>query len=472
MTTPRNEQIKIRLDAISRLRLLFADQDELSDYVGRRVTEKNGLSRVGGQSEFLKRAIYDSLCNYANERANHDFDKFICDYEEASVFYAKHHIQRLFRKDPENKCMLLLDYMHLDNTAPKDPKLLGLFQEIYGEERHRFNVNPQILVLMILNLLPPDFYKSRISSKDINEDFMRLMDFLQQLVQRHSIFERFPALEAMRQRVLKDKVLLSRFWLYDDLCDVLESYYDFINITRRQATNKRVRDMAIFPSLEGCMWQEKEGNVWWEWQQVFNGFFLRKLNLNHKRKTITSERFELIIYDEEDGNFAYICRPKAFLNVLEGKTIQRDDSETMAVEIGGNKEKPDSIEFQQVFGYHWFMLSKLNRTKVPSKKFWDKYADYAVIEQDMDESYQYSVGISAITPDYVAVPDGKDGDYLVPMDLDEGLKMLTIVDPAGFVQFDKSGRCFITFTDLNLHYEVTTDEDCKRYGIIYQNTTV
>jgi len=32
------------------------------------------------------------------------------------------------------------------------------------------------------------------------------------------------------------------------------------------------------------------------------------------------------------------------------------------------------------------------------------------------------------------------------MDLDEGLKMLTIVDPAGFVQFDKSGRCFITFS--------------------------
>lgn len=482
-------RLKQRLDAIGRLRLLTETDEELSRLVEHRVDEKNGLGRLGGRSLFLKQATYDALCRYANERANHDFDQFLTDYEKASAFYEKYQMEGLMRKDREAMCSQLLDAMY-GSTAPQaspptpsprgegnfngrgvslrqgeeDNPLSYIYNKVYGTDRNEFAIHPMVLVLIGLGLLPADFSRSRGRVGNLLEDFRSLFRFLHQHVSRNGMFERLPLLEQCEERVLSGTETYARFWLYDDMADVLENYYNIVNMNMRMMANRELRERQLWPLLDGTIWQGQTDCVWWQWEKINNGFFLHHLTLIPEEKRIVHEKFEVILYDDNGHVMAYVIHPQSILSVVEGRPISPNHHETLEVQWD-NDENPTTITFCTLSSFHWFQVTTLQRCNMTAHEFMQKYDDYRQEEKYPDAIYKYNIGIAAITPEAVFIPAEDDTFYRIPITANKTLCQLNIDDPAGLITFPQSSRRFVTFTDLNLFYEVTTEELCKQHGI-------
>lgn len=462
------KQLKRRLDAIGRLRLLTETDEELSALVEHRVDEKNGLGRLGGQSLFLKQATYDALCRYANERANHDFDQFLTDYEVASAFYEKYQMEALMRKDREETCSLLLDAMYgYDGKcliADSDPQLARIFNKVYGEDRNRFAINPQLLVLMVLGLLPADFMRSRGRVGNLLEDFRSLFRFLHRHVSRNDMFERLPLLERCEERVLSGNEPCARFWLYDDMADVLENYYGIMNMEQRMAKNRELRERSLWPPFDGSVWKERDDCVWWLWEEVSNGFFLHRIVIDHAHKHLTREKFEMFLYDDYGDAIAYTVHPKSILSLVEGKPVPPGLTENLLL-TWDDEKKPTQLEFSSLSGYHWFPLGKLHICEMNAEVFWKKYDGYELVERYPETTYDFRIGISAITPEALYIRTDDSSYYLIPFSVHEAFRRVCIDDPVGLMTFQGSGRRFVTVTDSNLFFEVTTEELCKTNGI-------
>ena len=450
------------------MRLLTETDEELSRLVEHRVDEKNGLGRLGGRSLFLKQATFDALCRYANERANHDFDQFLTDYEKASVFYEKYQMDGLMRKDREAMCSQLLDAMYSPSLPlhqmEEDSALSRIYNKVYGTDRNNFSANPMLLVLIGLGLLPADFSRSRGRVGNLLEDFRSLFRFLHQHVSRNGMFERLPLLEQCEERVLSGNEPYARFWLYDDMADVLENYYNIVNMNMRMIANRELRERQLWPSLDGTIWQEQTGCVWWQWEKINNGFFLHHLTLIPEEKRIVHEKFEVILYDDNGHVMAYVIHPQSILSVVEGRPISPNHHETLEVQWD-NDENPTTITFCTLSSFHWFQVTTLQRCNMTALEFMQKYDDYRRDEKYPDAIYKYNIGIAAITPEAVFIPADDDAFYRIPITVNETLCQLHIDDPAGLITFPQSSRRFVTFTDLNLFYEVTTEELCKQHGI-------
>lgn len=462
------KQLKRRLDAIGRLRLLTESDEELSTLVEHRVDEKNGLGRLGGRSLFLKQATYDALCRYANERANHDFDQFLTDYEVASAFYEKYQLEALMRKDREETCSQLLDTMYGNDgkcqMTDADPQLARIFNKVYGEDRNRFAVNPQVLVLMVLGLLPADFSRSRGRVGNLLEDFRSLFRFLHRHVGRNDMFERLPILERYEERLLDGSDPHARFWLYDDMADVLENYYDIMNMEQRMAKNRELRERSLWPPLDGSVWKEHDDCVWWLWEEVSNGFFLHRIVVDHAHKRLTREKFELFLYDECGDAMAYAVHPKSILSIVEGKPVPPGLTENLLL-TWDDEKKPTQLEFASLIGYHWFPAGKLHICQMNAEAFWKKHEGYELVERHPETTYDFRIGIAAITPEAVFITADECTFYRIPLSANDALRQVCIDDPAGVMTFQQSGRRFVTFTDLNLFFEVTTKELCRRQDI-------
>ena len=463
-------RLKRRLDAIGRLRLLTETDEELSRLVEHRVDEKNGLGRLGGRSLFLKQATYDALCRYANERANHDFDEFLTNYEVASAFYEKYQMEGLMRKDREAMCSQLLDAMygptpgsHSHSPKGESSPLTRIYNKVYGTDRNDFSINPMVLVLIGLGLLPADFSRSRGRVGNLLEDFRSLYRFLHQHVSRNGMFERLPILEHYEERMLHDHDPHARFWLYDDMADVLENYYDIINMEQRMAKNREVREHSLWLPLDGTVWKERDDCVWWLWEEVSNGFFLHHLTFNHEAKTMTHEQFEVVLYNDNGLTMAYLIHPQSILNIVEGRPLPPNHTETLEVQWDNDKE-PTTMTFCALSSFHWFPVGTLHRCNTDIWHF-QQYKDYLKVEKYPDSAYDLHTGIAAITPFAIFIPADITSYYRIPLSANEALRQVCIDDPAGVMTFQESGRRFVTFTDLNLFFEVTTKELCRRQDI-------
>ena len=464
-------QLKRRLDAIGRLRLLTETDEELSRLVEHRVDEKNGLGRLGGRSLFLKQATYDALCRYANERANHDFDKFLTNYEVASAFYEKYQMEGLMRKDREAMCSQLLDAMYgpTPGSPSHSPKgesspLTRIYNKVYGTDRNDFSINPMVLVLIGLGLLPADFSRSRGRVGNLLEDFRSLYRFLHQHVSRNGMFERLPILEHYEERMLHDHEPHARFWLYDDMADVLENYYDIINMEQRMAKNREVREHSLWLPLDGTVWKERDDCVWWLWEELSNGFFLHRIAVDHAHQRMTREKFEMILYDDHSGAMAYTIHPKSILSLVENKPIPQGQTENLQL-TWDNEQKPTRLTFTALSSYHWFPADTLHICEMDAEAFWKKHDAFELVERHPDSVYDYRIGIDAITPEAIFIRADDSALYRIPISLNDAFRQLRIDDPAGLMTFRQSGRRFITITDSNLFFEVTTEKLCQQHGI-------
>jgi len=464
----KQEDVKRRLESIGRLRLLTATNEEMSQLVGHRVDEKNGLGRLGGRSLFLKRATYDALCRWANARANHDFNEFLDLYEEASTFFAEERMAYLFRHDCETLCSALLDaiFLNKEQRPPLTDQLRIIYNKVYGTSRTRYAADPMLVVLMALGLLPVSFNHGRGRSEDIKEDFRRLFQFLQHHVSRNTMFERLPVLEGCKDRVMHEGHLCARFWLFDDMADILENYYQLMNADQLQTLNSSLREHSLRLDVGGWMWQENETSVWWHWEEVNNGYFLHRTVVDNERQRLLHEKFEAFIFDVQGRVMIHIIHPTAMLAQVEGRPTGRNQTEQLEL-TWDNDQTPKTLTFGIMQGFHWFRVDALHRTTMSTEAFEKKYAGFTLEELHPETLYDYYIGIDAITPEAIFFQaEDDDGSYFhVPLTLNEALRQVCIDDPAGLMTFHSSNRRFITFTDLNLFLEVTDDASCKRNGI-------
>lgn len=465
----KQEVVKRRLEAIGRLRLLAATNEEMSRIVNHRVDEKNGLSKIGGQSAFLKRATYDALCRWANKRASHDFDDFMQQYEKASAFFIEERMAYLFGHNCEALCSALLDALFLNEEqrpAMTDP-LRTIYNKVYGNDRTRYAANPILVVLMALGLLPANFSRGRGRGEQIEDDFRRLIRFLKKHIGQNTMYEQLPVLTALEDWLTDaDRKCCARFWLFDNMADVLDNYYHMVNADQLQTLNSEVRRRSLCPDLEGWMWQEREGNVWWHWEQLSNAYFLHRTTLDHEARRLLHERFEVLIYDSGETIMAHVVHPSAMLSLVGQKPVGRNQTELFEM-TWDKDDAPQTLTFSSILGFHWFQVGTLRRTAVSTGDFFRKYEGYPPVEQHPEWLYDYHTGIAAITPEaiYIRSADDPAPYYRVPLTLNEALRQVRIDDPAGLMVFTQSGRRFVAFTDPNFYLEVTDEACCERNGV-------
>jgi len=154
MSVYSNKEICRRLNAISRLRLVFGTYEELSKFTNFEVSGKNGLSRIGGSNTFLKTAAYDAICKYVEEETGADFDAFITAYKRASEFFETYQLAGILSK--KQHCYDLLDYVygHLKPSEVGNKSLRDLLPKIYEPRNDRQKVRASLLVLLGKNRIP------------------------------------------------------------------------------------------------------------------------------------------------------------------------------------------------------------------------------------------------------------------------------------------------------------------------------
>ena len=277
------------------------------------------------------------------------------------------------------------------------------------------------------------------------------------------MFERLPILERYEERLLDGSDPHARFWLYDDMADVLENYYGIMNMERRMAKNRELRGRSLWPPFDGSFWKEHDDCVWWLWEEVSNGFFLHHLTFNHEAKTMTHEQFEVVFYNDNGLTMAYVIHPQGILNIVEGRPLPPNHTETLEVQWDNDKE-PTTMTFCALSSFHWFPVGTLHRCNTDIWHF-QQYKDYLKVEKYPDSAYDLRTGIAAITPFAIFIPADITSYYRIPLSTNEALHKVCIDDPAGLMTFQESGRRFVTFTDLNLFFEVTTEKLCQTNGI-------
>ena len=187
MDNEEKKKYKQYLSFIQRTRLLCNTTKELGDLVDYNLNSGNGLSRMGGESLFLKKAIFSQLANIVSKQYDGlNLEEVVEAYVEADDFIDKYSSQ-IKKSDVVGN---LIDYFYLGTPLPKGC-------ELFRGKISRKHV--PLLILLFSKALP------RIKEKggdvtDIRQAYEQTLDLISNSLHFKDIppMETLPSMEMMK----------------------------------------------------------------------------------------------------------------------------------------------------------------------------------------------------------------------------------------------------------------------------------
>ena len=444
---------KERLDAIGRLRLLFGTYEELAAFTGFAASSKNSLSKIGGSNEFIKKASYDALCRYAEDMIGVNMEEFLADYVKASAFYEKYNLVGLFRQGKEQKCHVLLN-VYLDLLDKKDIENFEL-RRLTGKLS---GIDVPLLALIILHVLPL-YKKGRGDVKRMDADIQTTFSFLHRYVMDNSEIVYLPTLEYWEKECCGRSATLSRLELYHAFSEVVHS---FARVMRPDLLYEHTLSILahMLDFQDDVLWSQGIEGEYWRMVYLPNGYFLYRYNIRHEREEIEFERYELILYDDDDEIAAIVLHPKAILYTLNGKPVTKEIIARFSCFMD-NTDDPSEIRFVPLSLCHWLKLFTIKKTALTL----DDFPGYTMVNLNPEADYLFRIELAAITEDAIFFKREEGGYYCIPKDINQVLAWIDFKDNSGILTLTQSGRKFIGFSELNLFYEITTPKDMAKHGI-------
>lgn len=440
-----------RLRMVERTRLMCNTQEELGEMVGCALTSGNGLVRKGGNSLFMKDAIFRELVYVARERMclEVDLEEVVEVYEEVDGLIGKYGS----RMKGMDVCGQMIQFFYVDGNVSESLRWLA-------EKMERRHV--PVLILMLMGVLP------RLSAKDgdvkperIREDYRCVFAFLHELVDSNKVLRTLPALSEEEEKVKDDASVMCRLHLIYMMKKVLEAYEEVASSEGVNMTNRTIAECQFFPDVEGIWTENDDSTVFWKVERMGNVHAFSRYVLNDGEKKLVYERYVMKFYDMGENVVMLVVHPRAIEFILKGEQLPGDCYAHVDCTL-----KRESLEFLPLLKiFEWFRWGKLHRSS-HADYFEQLLADkrYEQVNRFAAYEYDFRLNLTAVTAEYIYIETADGICYKVPKSLNDVLEDVRFGDNVGVVTY--AGSTYIAFDDKNLYYDVTTEEKMERWGIV------
>lgn len=337
-------QVERWLRLIERTRLFCNTADELGKMVGFSVTNRNSLARKGGNSLFMKEAIFHQLCHICGEQTGMDLQEIVEAYEHVDDFIDRY--AKLLRN--ERVLSQTVDVFYGSGDVPDDLA----FVKKRLEEKHI-----PILFLMLTGGLP------RLSAKNgdvqnIQEDFRRTFTLLRGLC-KNFFMQELPAISMMESEVRANPEKRNRLHLIYATSFILNAYGTVSTKERLSLANREMLQRRIELDVEGIWTEDDLSTSFWYFEEVSNGYYLYHYKLRNKQRDLAYTRYFIMFYwNDDDSIGAVVVHPRAIRYMVSGQPVP-----TMLFAYQHCQPSQDELIFSpQNDGNDWFSVRCLKRS--------------------------------------------------------------------------------------------------------------
>ncbi|MBP5338909.1 MAG: hypothetical protein J6Z14_06345 [Prevotella sp.] len=438
-------QVERWLRLIERTRLFCNTADELGQMVGFSVSSRNSLSRKGGNSLFMKEAIFHQLCHICKEQTGLDLQEIVEAYEYVDDFIDRY--ATLLRD--EKVLSQTVDIFYGSGDVPEELA----FVKKRLEEKHI-----PILFLMLTGGLP------RMSARggdvqNIQEDFRRSFMLLRGLC-KNLFLQELPAISIMESGVRTNPEKWNRLHLIYVTSFILNAYGAISTQERLSLANREMIQRRIEPNVEGIWTEDDSFTTFWYFEKISNGYYLYHYKLNGQRELAYTKYFVSFYKNDDDSVEAVVVHPKSIRYIVNNQPIP-----IILVAYQYCQLTQDEINLTpQNDGNDWFSVSRLRRSS--HAEYLQKLIDddsRKRVNECSDTDYSFTNCLAAITPEHIYMERSEGGYYKIPKSLNDVLYDVQIDDNAGIMRFE--GLTSVAFDDKSLYYDVTTEEKMGELGI-------
>src|SRR3712207_5483816 len=147
--------VENKLDALYKLRLLYNSSAELMKVLETDTHSNNSLSRKGGKSEFLKKAILHELSHECNEQNGLDLEEVLEEYATVTTLIEKYRgvtAGKAWNKKAATHCIRLLEIL-VFNEKPTDDDSIEI-RKLCDSLAPDNSLQMALTVLILLGALP------------------------------------------------------------------------------------------------------------------------------------------------------------------------------------------------------------------------------------------------------------------------------------------------------------------------------
>ena len=438
-------QVEGWLKLIDRTRLFCNTADELEKLVGFSVSNRNSLARKGGNSLFMKEAIFHQLGYICHELTDLDLQTIVDSYEDVDNFIERYSI----RLRGETLLPQVVDYFFGSGQLSDELDFIGKRLE----DKHI-----AILLLMLTGSLP------RLSAKNgdvthIDADYRRTFALLRDLCKDLPLQE-LPAIAMMEEEIRRNPKKKSRLHLIYVTDQILSAYSAISTQNRLSFTNRELLNKRVMPEISGIWTENDSFTSFWYFEEVCNGYSMYRYELKDDHRELRYTKFFISFYQQSDDTVAVIVHPKAIRAMLSGQPMPTalfsyqkfgiDNNVLTFVAEGERKE--------------WFNVSRMIRSAHENffKSLLDNN-DKIRVNQYAADDYDFSMLLAAITNEHIYIKNGEGSYYKIPKSLNDVLYDVQFGDNVGLITF--ATETYVAFDDKNLYYDVSSEEQMAKSGI-------
>lgn len=442
--------IKEYLNIIDRSRLLYNSSDELSKVVKFKVI-KNGLARIGGQSEFMKKAVLSMLSRIARRQCDGlNLEEVVEAYVEADDFIDKYSSQIKKRDVVGN----LIDYFYLGTPLPE-----GCESFSRGKISRK---HVPLLILLFSKALP------RIKEKggdvtDIRQAYEQTLDLISNSLHFKDIppMETLPSMEMMKDIIRNHPEKMCRIHLISMVNYILTEFQGLCSHENRVEIGKLIYRQLADLNIKGIWTAKDTTSPFWLFDKIHTGYNLYKCIPDSANKILHTTKYFAQFFDNGSLRKAVIIHPEAVKYMYENLPVP---NHLFSYFIYNIRDEGNCIEFtpQSDCLSHVNLKKLYKRPKEERDYFLNFINNYT--EQEAFPDYKFQICLSAITEDYLYVKNPDGGYYKIPVTLDKCLKLVQMTDSVGITQ--NEGKTYLAFGDqYNLLYDISTPDKLKALGI-------
>lgn len=438
-------QLEQWLRLIDRTRLFCNTADELEKLVGFSVSNRNSLARKGGNSLFMKEAIFHQLGHICNELTDLDLQTIVEAYEDVDNFIDRYSI----RLRGESMLPQIVDYFFGSGSLTDELDFIG---------KRLDDKHIAILILMLTGGLP------RLSAKNgdvthIDADYRRTFALLRELC-KNLPFQELPAISMMEEEVRRNPDKKSRLHLIYVTNFILSSYGAVSTQNRLSFTNREMFNNRVVPDIDGIWTENDSFTSFWVFEEVNNGYNMYRYEPKDNCRELRYTKFFISFYQQADDVEAVIIHPKAIRFLLSGQPTPTTlysynkflfNGDVMQFEAEGERRE-------------WFGVTRLIRSA--NEKIFKAHLDNEDkprVNLYAADDYDFNMLLAAITGEHIYIKCGERLYYKIPKSLNDVLNDVHFGDNVGLVTI--ADEVYVAFDDKNQYYDVSSDEQMAKYGI-------
>lgn len=501
------------LQAIRRTRILYNTKDALGERIKYEPNVDFGSIKNTDTVRSMLRDLSDEVKMISNNQI--ELEKLMDDYKTVSEYYVDS-LSRSYSYDIHNydegkdeakkvRIFNILDYIYASKDEKYNLKAMmssDRAKEKFGEiddickKCNEYAVS--ILLLLTIKILPP-FGKRTGDVKDIDSDFDKLSEFLEEYAKplENASFLTFVKAYLNKWRKLYETNIAygnrdSADSTFFDRLGLILYTRDYLSIANNEnwtilQINKRIK--YFFPELDGIWVESDQGSTdFWDIQEFKNGYNFYYYCYNSKTNVLTRTRYQAYFFDYsyEDCCVIFIEHPLVIKSIIQNKKIAEDLYEETLTKFekvktqSWDEENPrdiTKISFEEECKKNrWFKVKNLY--KVKEKQYYqDLIKKCDCINENEKDDYKYWSDIVVVTQDFLyfsldydiikLMSIKNDGNRVislrVPKSLDKVFDSITLGSNAGLLYVD--GRVYLAVDECLFFKEITTKAMRKKLNI-------